>query len=141
MKVFNEWINAIANLMELADLAIILLGAFFTLLKRFTSNPDPEKQAYRQRVKTRRRNQEARPEWDHIGRCIWHFNRKVPDVIQMEHVPQAVQDTFSCILYGRAASGLSMSFSQTTSDQHHTYLMEAGKFPGGACVFFWAKPN
>ena len=59
----------------------------------------------------------------------------------MEYVPKAVQDTFYGILPGRAASGMSTEFSQSTSDQQHTYLMESGRFPGGTYVFFWAKPN
>ena len=134
MDGFNEWLSLLNNLAEFANHAT-------NLLRKFTTNPDPEKQAYRQRVRTRRRNKEERPEWDHIGRCIWHFNQNVPKIIRMEYVPQDVQDTFSSILYGRAASGQSATFSQITSDQHYTYLMEADQFPGGARVFFWSKPN
>ena len=134
MDGFNEWLDALTNAVEIANRA-------WHLLRNITANPDPEQQAYRERVKTRRRNKEARPEWDAIGRCVWHFDPNVPNDIQMEYVPQALQDTFSCILHGRAAYGLSTEFSQITSDQQHTYLMEAGRFPGGACVLFWAKPN
>ena len=134
MDGFNEWLVLLNNFVKCANHAINLLGEFIT-------NPDPEKQAYRQRVRTRRRNKEERPEWDHIGRCIWHFNQNVPDIIRMEYVPQDVQDTFSSILYGRVASGQSATFSQITSDQHYTYLMEAGQLQGRGFVFFWSKPN
>ena len=134
MDGFNEWLGLLNNFMKCANHATNLLG-------KFTTNPDPEKQAYRQRVRTRRRNKEERPEWDHIGRCIWHFNQNVPNIIRMEYVPQDVQDTFSSILYGRVASGQSATFSQITSDQHYTYLMEAGQLQGGGFVFFWSKPN
>ena len=134
MDGFNELLVLLNNFVKCANHAT-------NLLRKFTTNPDPEKQAYRQRVKTRRRNKEAKPEWDHIGRCIWHFNQNVPNIIRMEYVPQDVQDTFSSILYGRAASGQSATFSQITSDQHYTYLMEAGEFQGEVFVFFWSKPN
>ena len=136
MDGFNEWLSLLNNLAEFANHVT-------NPLREFTINPDPdpEKQAYHQRVRTRRRNKEERPEWDHIGRCIWHFNQNVPNIIRMEYVPQDVQDTFSSILYGRAASGQSATFSQITSDQHYTYLMEAGQFQGGVFVFFWSKPN
>lgn len=134
MEGFNEWLTTLANVTQIAT-------DIMHLLRGITPNPDPEKQAYRQRVKTRRRNQEARPEWDAIGRCVWYLDPNVPDDIQMEYVPKVVQDTFSGILHGRAAHGLSMEFSQITSDQTHTYLMETGRFPGGCCVLFWAKPN
>ena len=88
MDGFNEWLGLLNNFMKCANHATNLLG-------KFTTNPDPEKQAYRQRVRTRRRNKEERPEWDHIGRCIWHFNQNVPNIIRMEYVPQDVQDAFS----------------------------------------------
>ena len=135
MDGFNEWLSLLIN--NLAEYATYATNP----LREFTINPDPEKQAYRQRVRTRRRNKEKRPEWDHIGRCIWYFNQNVPNIILMEYVPQGVQDTFSSILYGRAASGQSATFSQITSDQHYTYLMEAGQFQGGVFVLFWSKPN
>ena len=138
MNGFNEWLNLLNNLAELANHVI-------NLLRKFTTNPNPEKQAYRQRVKTRRRNKEERPEWDLIG-CILNFNWNVPNINapnieRMECVPQDVKDAFYIILYARVASGLSATFSQITSDQHYTYLMEVSQFPGGACVHFWSKPN
>ena len=134
MDGFNELLVLLNNFVKCANHAT-------NLLRKFTINPNPEKQAYRQRVRTRRRNKEERPEWDHIGRCIWYFNQNVPNIIRMKYVPQDVQDTFSSILYGRAASGQSATFSQITSDQHYTYLMEAGQFQGGVFVLFWSKPN
>lgn len=134
MDAFIEWLALLPIVIELAYQAM-------HLPRNITTKPDPEQEAYHQRVRTRRRNQEARPEWDAIGRCVWHFNPNVPNDIHMEYVPKAVQDTFSGILHGRAASGMSTEFSRITSDQQHTYLMEAGQFPGGAYVSFWAKPN
>ena len=134
MEIISLGSAAVGILIQIVQLLI-------SLPKRSEVHPDPEKQAYRQRVKTRKRNREARPEWDCIGHCIWYWDPTTENDIQMRYVPQPVQDAFQSILYTNVALGGGPNIHQTTSDQDHTYLMESGLVDGVAFVFFWAKPN
>ena len=103
---------------------------------------DPELNAYRKRVRNRKKAGEVRPEWDLLGRVAFDGNGK-QFLTEMDAVPQHLRDLMDrSIRMGGIKPG--SEHTVKTSDENFLYMLEIGSgWPKrNSMIFvFWQRPS
>ena len=101
----------------------------------------PERDAYRKRVRNRKKTGEFRPEWDLLGRVA--FDELGSQYLtEMDAVPQHLQDTMTnSIRSGRIKPGSANTVQ--VSDENYLYMLEVGTgwpYRNSMIFVFWQRP-
>ena len=102
---------------------------------------DPEHDAYRRRVRNRKRTGEFRPEWDLIGRVAFDEHGS-QYLTEMDAVPECLKNLMTnSIRSGRIKPGPDNTVQ--VSDENYLYMLEVGTgspYRDSMVFVFWQRP-
>lgn len=142
----TEWNEVIPSVVKIIENTTAIVRVF---VERMADQKPVEQatgkaealEAYKRRVRNRRKTGEFRPEWDLLGRVAFdHHGQQF--LTEMDNVPQSLQNTMTgSIKSGRIRPGPEHAIE--VSDENFIYLLEVGAgWPvnDSLTFVFWFKP-